>query len=154
LRTWKKGHHGELLAQAARRGSERIEGWHLGKDGAGFWAEVTITALFQDNGHVRGYCKTTRDVTELKRSQEVLEAKEEELRVVVESAPDAVLVTDERGTIVFVNGRAETMFGYGREELLGKNLEVLVPAKNHAAHIGRRAGYQQEPHIRWAWAWI
>jgi len=47
----------------------------------------------------------------------------------VESAPDTVLMTDETGTILFVNGRVEQMFGYRREELLGQKVEVLVPAK-------------------------
>ncbi len=138
----------KLLAQAADRGSVRTEGWRVRKDGTKFWAEVTITALFGDSGHLTGYAKTTRDVTEFRENREALEAKEEEFRVVVESAPDGVLMVDERGTIVFVNGRTESMFGYRREELLGKKVEVLVPAKNRGAHIGRRVGYQQEPHTR------
>jgi PAS domain S-box-containing protein len=138
----------QLLAEATDRGSVRVEGWRHRKDGSRFWAEVTITALYEDNGRVIGYAKTTRDVTELKKSREALEAKEEELREVVESAPDAVLMTDERGTMVFVNGRAEKMFGYRREELLGKKVEVLVPAKNRGTHVGKRVGYQREPHAR------
>ena len=138
----------QLLAQAADRGSVRTEGWRVRKDGTKFWAEVTITALFGNTGHLTGYAKTTRDVTEFRKTREALEAKEEELRVVVESVPDGVLMVDERGTIVFVNGRAESMFGYRREELLGKKVEVLVPAKHRGGHIGRRVGYQQEPHAR------
>ena len=48
---------------------------------------MTIAALFEGNGQIKGYAKTLRDVTDLMKSQEALEAKEEELRVVVESAP-------------------------------------------------------------------
>ena len=143
-----KGKPVDLLAQAAERGSIHTEGWRTRKDGTRFWAEVTITALFEESGHVKGYAKTTRDITELKKSQEALEAKEEELRIVVESAPDAVLMTDEMGTIIFVNGRGESMFGYLRTELLGRKVEVLVPSKNRGAHIGKRVGYQQSPHTR------
>jgi len=138
----------ELQAQAADRGSMRTEGWRVRKDGTRFWAEVTITALYEETGRLRGYAKTTRDITELRKNQQALEAKEEELRVLVESAPDGVLMSDERGTIVFVNERAEKMFGYFRQELLGKKVETLVPAKNRGAHIGRRVLYQQEPHAR------
>ncbi|HEY6126833.1 MAG TPA: PAS domain S-box protein [Candidatus Acidoferrum sp.] len=144
----RQGKPRELLTDAADRGSVRTEGWRTRKDGTRFWAEVTITALFKESGAIRGYAKTTRDVTDLKKSQEALEVKEEELRVVVESAPDGVLMTDDRGTIMFVNGRAESMFGYRREELIGRKVEMLVPAKNRGAHIGRRTGYQQEPHTR------
>lgn len=143
-----KGKPQELMAQAANRGSLRTEGWRVRKDGTRFWAEVMITALYEETGHITGYAKTTRDVTELRKNQEALVAKEEELRVVVESAPDGVLMVDELGTINFMNGRVESMFGYRREELLGKKVEVLVPAKNRGAHIGRRVGYQQEPHAR------
>jgi PAS domain S-box-containing protein len=143
-----KGKPQRLLAQAAERGNVRTEGWRTRKDATRFWADITITALFEENGHIKGYAKTLRDVTDLMKSREALEAKEEELRVVVESAPDAVLMTDARGTIVFVNGRAESMFGYHREELLGKKVEVLVPEKNRGAHMGRRVGYQREPHTR------
>jgi PAS domain S-box-containing protein len=143
-----KGKPEDLLSQAAERGSVRTEGWRMRKDGTRFWADVTITAVFEESGHIKGYAKTIRDVTELMKSREALESKEEELRVVVESAPDAVLMTDARGTIVFVNSRAESMFGYRREELMGKKVEVLVPEKNRGAHIGRRVGYQQEPHTR------
>jgi PAS domain S-box-containing protein len=143
-----KGKPQDLLAQATERGSVHTEGWRTRKDGTRFWAVVTITALFEENGHVKGYAKTLRDVTDRMKSQEALEAKEEELRVVVESAPDAVLMTDARGTIIFVNGRAESMFGYRREEILNKKVEVLVPEKNRGAHVGRRIGYQQEPHAR------
>jgi PAS domain S-box-containing protein len=138
----------ELLAQVAERGSVCTEGWRARKDGSRYWAAVTITALFEENGRIKGYAKTLRDVTDLMKGREALEAKEEELRVVVESAPDAVLMTDTRGTIIFVNGRAESMFGYRREEILGREVEVLVPQKNRGAHIGRRVGYQQEPHAR------
>jgi len=144
----RQGKPQELLAIAAERGSVKTEGWRVRKDGTRFWAEVTITALFDESGRVMGYAKTTRDVTELRKNQEALEAKEEELRMVVESAPDSVLMTDDRGTIIFVNGRAESMFGYRREELLGKKVEMLIPVKNRNAHIGRRTAYQQEPHTR------
>jgi PAS domain S-box-containing protein len=138
----------EILIMAAERGSVRTEGWRCRKDGTRFWAEVTIVALFEETGHIRGYAKTTRDVTELRKSQEALGAKEEEMRVLVESAPDAVLMTDERGTIIFVNSRAETMFGYGRQELLGQQVEMLVPTDMRGAHTERRAGYQRLPHTR------
>jgi PAS domain S-box-containing protein len=137
-----------LLETAASRGSVRTEGWRKRKDGTRFWANVTITALFEENGQVKGYAKATHDATEIKRIHDELEAKEEELRVVVESAPDGVLMTDDRGTILFVNGRAENIFGYHREELLGKKIEILVPAKKRAAHVSQRVGYQKESHTR------
>jgi PAS domain S-box-containing protein len=144
----RKGLPRKLLESAAIRGSVRSEGWRKRKDGTRFWADVTITALFGESGQVRGYAKAVHDATEIKRVHDELEGKEEELRAVVESTPDGVLMADERGKIIFANGPAEKIFGYEREELLGKRVEVLVAAKYRRDHGGLREKYQKEPHAR------
>ena len=59
---------------------------------------------------------------------------EEQLRLVVESAPYGMLRIDESGTITLVNSQAEQLFGYSREELLGKPTEFLLPARLRGAH--------------------
>ncbi|ODT62875.1 hypothetical protein ABS71_15085 [bacterium SCN 62-11] len=69
------------------------------------------------------------------------------LPVLMEVAPDAMIVT-EGGLIRFVNEQAERMFGYGREELLGKPIEVLVPQRFRQLHLEHRAGYQRDPKTR------
>ena len=56
----------------------------------------------------------------------------------IEDASDAILQTDERGTIVIANRTAERMFGYSREELLGSNVDLLVPKAARAAHPEQR----------------
>ena len=60
---------------------------------------------------------------------------------VLESIPDAVVVTDPDGKIVFVNRSAETMTGYGRAELIGREVEVLVPARLRGIHVRHRRGF-------------
>ena len=62
---------------------------------------------------------------------------EEQLRLVVESAPYGMLRIDENGTITLVNSQVEQLFGYSREELLGKPTEFLLPARFRAAHANR-----------------
>lgn len=138
----------ELLRTAATKGTVHAEGWRVRKDGTRFWAEVVITTIFGENGHVRAYAKTTRDVTLLRQSSEALERKEQELRALVESTPDAVLMVNEEGAIIFANGRTEAMFGYGRKELLGKKVELLVPAAKRGMHVKQRENFQAEPHAR------
>jgi PAS domain S-box-containing protein len=54
-------------------------------------------------------------------------AAERTFRDLLESAPDAIVVTDDGGTIRIVNSRAETLFGYGREELLGRPVDLVLP---------------------------
>ncbi len=66
----------------------------------------------------------------------------------LESLPDATVVVDDRGRICYVNGQAERLFGYGRDELFGKPIEVLVPQRFRSRHTDHRTGYQHDPHVR------
>jgi PAS domain S-box-containing protein len=83
----------------------------------------------------------TRDITERK-------AAEERFRTMVEGAPNAMIMADGRGRIVLVNAQAERLFGYGREELAGQPVEILVPQAVRGGHAALRDGYQREPQLR------
>jgi diguanylate cyclase (GGDEF)-like protein/PAS domain S-box-containing protein len=63
---------------------------------------------------------------------------EKQLRLVIESAPYGMLRIDASGTITLVNSQAEKLFGYSRDEMLGKPVEFLVPARFRAGHPGQR----------------
>ncbi len=73
---------------------------------------------------------------------------EAHLRAAVESAPSGLLMTDASGRIVLVNREIERMFGYSREELLGRPIEMLVPLRSRGAHPGFRAEFLGEPRVR------
>src|SRR5207244_524039 len=66
----------------------------------------------------------------------------------LEAAPDALVIVNQTGSIVLVNGQAETLFGYGREEMLGRPVEMLIPERFRAGHLGYRAAYVADPHVR------
>jgi PAS domain S-box-containing protein len=70
------------------------------------------------------------------------------LRALVEAVPDALVVTDATGRVVLVNAQAEQLFGYARAELLGQPVEVLVPERFRAGHVGQRRGFLAAPHAR------
>ena len=70
------------------------------------------------------------------------------LRALVESVSDALVVTDAGGRIVLLNAQTEHLFGYTRDELLGQSVEILVPERLRAKHIGQRATYANDPHTR------
>jgi diguanylate cyclase (GGDEF)-like protein/PAS domain S-box-containing protein len=67
-----RGLPAQHLAEAAAAGSLRYEGWRLRKDGSRFWADVVITAVYDDDGRLRGFGKVTRDVTERRTAESQL----------------------------------------------------------------------------------
>jgi PAS domain S-box-containing protein len=78
-----------------------------------------------------------------------LGARGEELfRKLLDAAPDAVVVVDERGHIVLVNLQTERMFGYARGDLLGNRIEVLIPERFRQSHVGHRTAYTSAPKVR------
>jgi PAS domain S-box-containing protein len=81
------------------------------------------------------------DITERRRA-------EERFRLAVEAAPNAMLMADPAGRIVLVNSQAERLFGYARSELVGRQVELLVPERLRDAHPRYRAGFVAAPQTR------
>ena len=63
----------------------------------------------------------------------------------LEASPEAIIISDRRGEIAIVNSRAEELFGYTREELVGKQIEVLLPQRLRKAHLDHRESYYARP---------
>ena len=103
-----------------------------------------------NDGQVRGFAVLLTDVTARRIAEQAHMAAETRFRGLLESAPDAMVIikADSTGEIVLVNAQAERLFGYTRAELLGRNIEVLIPDRLRDRHQRHRSGYAQDPHAR------
>ena len=66
----------------------------------------------------------------------------------LETAPDAVVIIDGNGVIALVNSQTEQLFGYGRAELLGRPLEMLMPERYRGSHFAQTRAYTADPRAR------
>src|SRR3569833_794702 len=74
--------------------------------------------------------------------------EEFKFRQLLESAPDAIVITDDQGIIQLINRRAEELFRYPRAELLGQPIECLIPQRFHQRHVHQHLGYVAAPRTR------
>lgn len=122
------------LARARAEGRFEEESWRVRRDGTEFLAGVTITALFDDQGRHIGFGKVIRDVTDERASEAVIEASEGQLRSILATVPDAMIVIDDTGTITSFSAAAERLFGWTEAEVVGAKVEILMPQPDHDAH--------------------
>ncbi len=117
------------------------------KDGAGLPVEYGATPIRKDDAIV-GAVISFSDITERRRSAQRLRETEQFFRSVLELAPDGLMVVDSEGGIRLANAECERLFGYTRDELLGKPVEMLVPLDIRARHPALRAAYHDAPAAR------
>jgi PAS domain S-box-containing protein len=117
------------------------------KDGSGFPVEYRATPMVKD-GVVVGCVVSFIDITQRKASERLLRETEEYFRGVLERAPDGILVVDADGRIGLSNAQCERLFGYTRDELIGQQVEILVPDAIRPQHPELRASFHREPTTR------
>ncbi len=122
------------LETARREGRYEDEGWRIRKDGSRFWASVVITALYDDDGQLRGFAKVTRDVTARHEVDQKLRESEERFRLLVQDLADyAIFMLDPTGHVVSWNAGAQRIKGYTAEEVVGRHFSVFYTREDLAA---------------------
>jgi len=128
------------LERAAAAGEYEEEGWRVRADGTKFWADVTITAIRDDDGELTGFSKVTRDMTERRAYEQRLEEEKAFVESLFETQYDLVYAFDDEGTMLRWNDRITEVTGYTDTEIETMHPLDLVTdgaREEAAAAIGR-----------------
>ena len=136
-----------VIADAIEHGLAVKETVHRKKDGSAIHVDITAKAVRRRQGELQFVAVSHKDVTEIKvfNHGKMLDSR---YRGLLETVPDAIVMVNNTGRIVLINSQAETLFGYDRDELMGKPVEILLPERFRQSHVGHRTGYFTEPKTR------
>lgn len=123
-----KGTPQRLLEQATLERRAEYEGWMLRKGGESFWASLTLSAVTDDKGRLRGFSNVARDLTERRRTELALKESEEHFRRLVESQDYGVFMASPTGIVESWNRGAQRLSGYRSHEVIGTPMSRLFPA--------------------------
>ncbi len=118
-----------------RTGDVHIIAWHN-------------TLIQDEGGGIIGTLSSGEDVTLQKQAEEALRESEARVRAILETTVDAVVTIDERGIITSFNQAAERMFGYQTAEVIGKNVNILMPSPYREEHDGYLRSYLETGHAK------
>ena len=137
----------QFLKETLEKGFATFESLRRRQNGGLLYVDVSSRVVREPAGTMAFILHTEKDVTQLKvqRDARLVEAR---YRALLESTPDAIVMVNPSGHIVFVNGHAEALFGYDRGELRGMAMELLLPERFRGAHVSHRSGYFGRPTTR------
>lgn len=122
------------IEHARAKGRLEEEDWRLRKNGSEFLAHVTMTALYDRDGALRGFGKVIRDVTEQRAAERKLNAGAMQFRSILATVPDAMVVINDSGEMLSFSAAAERLFGYAEAEVTGRNVSMLMPSPDREQH--------------------
>jgi PAS domain S-box-containing protein len=125
IRSRKRSQHTPILFLTAYRNEEHLfRGYDLGA--VDFLFKPIVPEILRSK--VAVFVELSRSAQRQRKQAEILAKAEQKFRSLLQAAPDAMLITTAEGEIVLANSRADDIFGYSRQELLGNNIRVLVPS--------------------------
>lgn len=134
------GHRSRYFKQLRTRTmGSGMDLYGLRSDGSEIPVAISLSPL-QTNGD-KLVMSAIRDVSQQRKANQTF-------RGLLESAPDAMVIVDQQGYIVLVNSQAEALFGYGRAEMIGQAIEMLLPERFRDAHPSHRNSFFADPRLR------
>ena len=123
-------------AVAAGKTVLRVE-YRIRHQGGGLrWLADRRQLIYGDDGLLAYVDGLLLDITDAKRSEEALLEREHHFHAIVDTATDAIVTIDPLGKVLLFNPGAERMFGYRADEILGRGIELVIPARFRSAHAG------------------
>jgi PAS domain S-box-containing protein len=121
---------------------------HTRRDGGVITVASLWTLQRHPNGQPAAILEVNSDITELRLAEEALRESENRYHLAVEAAPNGVVVVNANGEIVLVNSYSEKLFGYAREEMLSRQVEMLLPTRFRNPHQTYRHNFHVQPEAR------
>ncbi len=118
------------------------------RDGTAIWVASHWVLRRDTAGQPVSIAKVNNDISELRRSRDAVRISEATVRSLFDNASQGILTADRAGRIVDANPTAQRLFGYSPSEMVGAQVEMLLPAGLRSRHAAHRAGYASQPHTR------
>jgi len=125
----------------------------------GFLRDITVDVQIRETlqrAHDELEARVREETAEIARLSDALQAEisqrtwaQEQFRIAVESAPNGLLIVDQEGNIALVNAHIEQLFGYGRDELMGRPVEILLPERFRSKQPGQQDSLFISPNEKW-----
>jgi PAS domain S-box-containing protein len=138
----------ETIQIAAEKGTGLSKPYKLTTVAGEHWYELSVARKGSADNEEAGFILLARDITERVRAEQTLRDSEERFRSIVEATPSALVIVEKSGNIFLVNERTEQLFGYTREELVGKPLDILLPERFRTNHVTHMSNYFESPVAR------
>jgi two-component system sensor kinase FixL len=131
------------ILDRVRRGERMIhfETTRRRKDGRIIPVWLTVSPIWDDRGCIVGASMIAHDLSEAHRVHQELQRREALLRSILDTVPDALVVIDEGGIIQTFSAAAERLFGFSADDVVGRNVSLLMPATYREAHDSYLARY-------------
>lgn len=137
------GEHDGYLANYLSTGTKKIIG--IGREVAGRRKDGSVFPMELSVGEASAagepiFVGIIRDITERKAGEAALRQSELRWRSIVDTVPDAIILIDSAGTVESFSPAAERLFGYTADEVIGRNVKILMPQPyrdQHDAYLGR-----------------
>lgn len=123
-----------FVSVAEQKGSERRKWTYVHKDGHHIPVSLVVSVMRGDAGEVLGYLGVGQDITLIKQAEMEREDQAQHTQAILDNVLDGIITINSRGTVASYNMAAERIFGYSADEVIGRNVNMLMPEPYQSQH--------------------